>query len=49
LTWFHVEFAPATAGVVAYRLFNFRLALLPAAAVLSFSRRLDRQLSDIAA
>jgi uncharacterized membrane protein YbhN (UPF0104 family) len=46
LTWFHVAFAPAAAGVVAYRLFNFWLALLPAAAVLPFGRRLARQLHD---
>lgn len=44
LTWFHVAFAPAAAGVVAYRLFNFWLALLPAAAVFPFGRRLDRKL-----
>ena len=36
LTWFHVDFAAAAAGVVAYRLFNFWLALVPAAAVLPF-------------
>lgn len=44
LTWFHVQFAPAAAGVVAYRLFNFWLALLPAAAVFPFGKRLERQL-----
>jgi uncharacterized membrane protein YbhN (UPF0104 family) len=44
LTWFHVQFAPAAAGVVAYRLFNFWFALLPAAAVFPFGKRLERQL-----
>jgi uncharacterized membrane protein YbhN (UPF0104 family) len=39
LTWFHVPFAAAASGVVAYRLFNFWLALVPAAAVLPFARR----------
>jgi uncharacterized membrane protein YbhN (UPF0104 family) len=46
LTWFHVDFAAAAAGVVAYRLFNFWLALLPAAAVLPFHRRLEKELAD---
>jgi uncharacterized membrane protein YbhN (UPF0104 family) len=44
LTWFHVPFAPAAAGVVAYRLFNFWLALVPAAIVIPFARRLQRKL-----
>ena len=44
LTWFGVAFAPAAAGVVAYRLFNFWLALLPATAALSFGHRLEKQL-----
>jgi len=48
LTWFDLRFAPAAAGVVAYRLFNFWLALLPAAAVLPFSRRIERNLADAA-
>ena len=43
LTWFGVAFAPAAAGVVAYRLFNFWLALLPAAAALRFGRRPRRE------
>ncbi len=42
LTWFGVRFAPAAAGVVAYRLFNFWLALLPAAAVLPFAGRIEK-------
>ena len=46
LTWFDVKFAAAAAGVVAYRIFNFWLALLPAAAVLPFSRRLDEQVAE---
>jgi uncharacterized membrane protein YbhN (UPF0104 family) len=45
LTWFDVRFAAAAAGVVAYRMFNFWLALLPAAAVLPFSRRLEEQVT----
>jgi uncharacterized membrane protein YbhN (UPF0104 family) len=44
LTWFHVPFAPAAAGVVAYRLFNFWLALIPAAIVIPFAQRLQRKL-----
>ncbi|HEY7603792.1 MAG TPA: lysylphosphatidylglycerol synthase domain-containing protein [Gaiellaceae bacterium] len=44
LTWFDVAFAAAAAGVVAYRLFNFWLALVPAGAVLPFGRRLEREL-----
>lgn len=44
LTWFHVPFGLAAAGVVAYRLFNFWLSLLPAAAVLPFGRRLEQQI-----
>ena len=43
LTWFDLPFANAAAGVVAYRLFNFWLALLPAATI-PFSRRLRRRL-----
>jgi uncharacterized membrane protein YbhN (UPF0104 family) len=46
LTWFHLNFAAAAAGVVAYRLFNFWLALIPAAAVLPFGRRLERELAS---
>jgi uncharacterized membrane protein YbhN (UPF0104 family) len=45
LTWFGVPFAPAAAGVVAYRLFNFWLALLPMAVVLPFTHRVERQLA----
>jgi uncharacterized membrane protein YbhN (UPF0104 family) len=45
LTWFDVRFAAAAAGVVAYRMFNFWLALLPAWAVLPFSRRLEEQVA----
>ena len=45
LTWFHVNFAAAAAGVLAYRLFNFWLALIPAAAVLPFGRRMERELA----
>jgi uncharacterized membrane protein YbhN (UPF0104 family) len=48
LTWFHVGFAAAAAGVVAYRLFNFWLALAPAALVLPFAKRLQRKLADAA-
>jgi uncharacterized membrane protein YbhN (UPF0104 family) len=44
LTWFHVPAAPAAAGVVAYRLFNFWLALVPAAIVIPFAKRLQRKL-----
>lgn len=44
LTWFHLDFGAAAAGVVGYRLFNFWLALIPAAAVLPFGRRLEREL-----
>ena len=44
LTWFDVPFAPAAAGVVAYRLFNFWLALVPAAIVIPFAKRLQRKL-----
>jgi uncharacterized membrane protein YbhN (UPF0104 family) len=49
LTWFHLNFAQAAAGVVAYRIFNFWLALVPAAAVLPFARRLQRDLARAAA
>jgi uncharacterized membrane protein YbhN (UPF0104 family) len=49
LTWFHLRFANAAAGVVAYRLFNFWLALLPAAGVLPFAKRLQRKLARAAA
>jgi uncharacterized membrane protein YbhN (UPF0104 family) len=45
LTWFHVPFAAAAAGVLAYRLFNFWLALIPAAAVLPFGRKVERELA----
>jgi uncharacterized membrane protein YbhN (UPF0104 family) len=45
LTWFHLDFGAAAAGVVGYRLFNFWLALIPAAAVLPFGRRLERELA----
>jgi uncharacterized membrane protein YbhN (UPF0104 family) len=48
LTWFHVPFAAAASGVVAYRLFNFWLALVPAAAVLPFARRFQRRLARAA-
>jgi uncharacterized membrane protein YbhN (UPF0104 family) len=44
LTWFGVAFAPAAAGVVAYRLFNFWLALLSMAVVLPFTHRVERQI-----
>jgi uncharacterized membrane protein YbhN (UPF0104 family) len=47
LTWFHVEFASAAAGVVAYRLFNFWLAFLPASAVMPCSRRVEKSLHRI--
>ena len=46
LTWFGVPFAPAAAGVVAYRLFNFWLALLPMALVLPFTHRVERQIAS---
>lgn len=46
LTWFHVPFAAGAAGVVAYRLFNFWLALIPAAAVLPFSDCVERQIAN---
>lgn len=46
LTWFDVPFAPAAAGVVAYRLFNFWLALLPMAVVLPFTHRVERQIAS---
>ena len=49
LTWFHLRFANAAAGVVAYRLFNFWLAMIPAAIVLPFARRLQRKLARAAA
>ncbi len=49
LTWFHLRFANAAAGVVAYRLFNFWLALVPAAIVLPFAKRLHRKLARAAA
>ncbi|HZO61539.1 MAG TPA: lysylphosphatidylglycerol synthase transmembrane domain-containing protein [Gaiellaceae bacterium] len=49
LTWFHVPFASGAAGVVAYRLFNFWLALIPAAGVLPFSDRVERQIADAGA
>ena len=45
LTWLPVAIC-AAAGVVAYRLFNFWLALIPAAAVLPFSRRLEQELAE---
>jgi uncharacterized membrane protein YbhN (UPF0104 family) len=48
LTWFHVPFAAAASGVIAYRLFNLWLALLPAAAVLPFARRFQRRLARAA-
>jgi uncharacterized membrane protein YbhN (UPF0104 family) len=48
LTWFDVPFAPAAAGVVAYRLFNFWLALLPMAIVLPFTHRVERQIASSA-
>ncbi len=46
LTWFAVPFAPAAAGVVAYRLFNFWLALVPMAIVLPFTHRVERQIAS---
>ena len=46
LTWFGVPFAPAAAGVVAYRLFNFWLALIPAAIALSLGHRLEHQFRE---
>jgi uncharacterized membrane protein YbhN (UPF0104 family) len=49
LTWFHLRFGAAAAGVVAYRIFNFWLALLPAAATLPFSKRIQQQLAQAAA
>jgi uncharacterized membrane protein YbhN (UPF0104 family) len=49
LTWFHLEFGAAAAGVVAYRLFNFWLAIVPAAAVVPFAKRLQRRLAHAAA
>jgi uncharacterized membrane protein YbhN (UPF0104 family) len=49
LTWFDIRFANAAAGVVAYRLFNFWLAMIPAALVLPFARRLQRKLARAAA
>jgi uncharacterized membrane protein YbhN (UPF0104 family) len=49
LTWFGVRFANAAAGVVAYRLFNFWLAIVPAAAVIPFAKRLRRRLAGTAA
>jgi uncharacterized membrane protein YbhN (UPF0104 family) len=45
LTWFHVSFADAAAAVVAYRLFNFWLALLPAAAIIPLSDRIEHRLT----
>lgn len=45
LAWFDVPFAPAAAGVVAYRLFNFWLALLPMAIVLPLTHRVERQIA----
>jgi uncharacterized membrane protein YbhN (UPF0104 family) len=44
LTWFHVPFAAAAAAVVAYRIFNFWIALVPAAVVLPFAHRFHRRL-----
>jgi uncharacterized membrane protein YbhN (UPF0104 family) len=49
LTWFDLRFANAAAGVVAYRLLNFWLAMIPAAVVLPFARRLHRKLARAAA
>ena len=46
LTWFDVPFAPAAAGVVAYRLFNFWLALVPMAVALPFTHRVERQIAS---
>ena len=45
LTWFHVNFADAAAAVVAYRLFNFWLALLPAAAIVPLSNSIEHRLT----
>ncbi len=46
LTWFDVPFANAAAGVIAYRFFNFWLALLPAAFAMPFAKtRRRRRLS----
>jgi uncharacterized membrane protein YbhN (UPF0104 family) len=47
LTLFHVDFASAAASVVAYRLFNFWLAFLPASAVMPCSRRIEQSLRRI--
>lgn len=47
LTWFHVPFGAAAAGVVAYRIFNFWIALLPAAVVLPFAHRFHRRLTTL--
>jgi uncharacterized membrane protein YbhN (UPF0104 family) len=44
LTWFDVPFANAAAGVIAYRFFNFWLALVPAAVTIPFAGRLRRRL-----
>ena len=44
LTWFHLRFANAAAGVVGYRLFNLWFALLPAGAVLPFASWFERHL-----
>jgi uncharacterized membrane protein YbhN (UPF0104 family) len=43
LVWVGVPLAPALLGVLAYRLFNFWLALLPAFAVLPTVRRLQAE------
>jgi uncharacterized membrane protein YbhN (UPF0104 family) len=48
LTWFDARFASAAAAVVAYRLFNFWLANVPAVAVLPFAERLRRRLGRAA-
>ena len=48
LTWLGAHFASAAAAVVAYRLFNFWLANVPAAALLPFARRLRRRLGRAA-
>jgi uncharacterized membrane protein YbhN (UPF0104 family) len=47
LTWFDVPFGAAAAGVVAYRIFNFWIALLPAAVVLPFAHRFHRRLTAL--
>jgi uncharacterized membrane protein YbhN (UPF0104 family) len=47
LTWFHVPFGAAAAGVVAYRIFNFWIALVPAAVVLPFAHRFHRRLTAL--